>query len=79
MKAYLYWYKFSEYDRTEYLYIIAVSKKQANYLFYANGYKNMYDYSNGPIDIIDACHFRARHNVGDILGQNAIIWANTQK
>ena len=73
MKAYLYWYKFSEYDRTEYLYIIAVSEKQANYLFYANGYKNMYDYSKGPIDIIDACHFRARHNVGDILGQNAII------
>ena len=73
MKAFLFWYKSDEYAKTEYVYIIAVSEKQANYLFYVNGYKNMYDYSNGPIDIIDAYHFRARHNVGDILGQNAII------
>ena len=73
MKAYLFWYKSDEYAKTEYIYIIAVSEKQANFLFYKNGYKNMYDYSNGPIDIIGSCYFRARHNVGDILGQNAII------
>ena len=73
MKAFLFWYKSDEYAKTEYIYIIAVSEKQANFLFYKNGYKNMYDYSNGPVDIIDALYFRARHNVGDILGQNAII------
>ena len=73
MKAYLYWYKSDEYAPTEYIYIIALSLKQANYIFYSKGYKNMADYSNGPIDIIDACYFRARHEVGDILGQNAII------
>ena len=73
MKAFLFWYKSDEYAKTEYIYIIAVSEKQANFIFYKNGYKNMYDYSNGPIDIIDAYYFRARHNVGDILGQDAII------
>ena len=73
MKAFLFWYKSDEYAKTEYIYIIAVSEKQANFIFYKNGYKNMYDYSNGPIDIIDAYYFRARHNVGDILGKDAII------
>ena len=73
MKAFLFWYKSDEYAKTEYIYIIAVSEKQANFIFYKNGYKNMYDYSNGPIDIIASYYFRARHNVGDILGQNAII------
>ena len=73
MKAYLYWYKCDEYAKTEYIYIIAVSVKQANYIFYSQGYKNMTDYSNGPIDIISAYYFRNHHKVGDILGQNAIL------
>lgn len=73
MKAYVYWYKSEEMAKTEYIYIIAVSLKQAEYIFYSKGYKKMFDYSNGPIDIIEACYFSKRHQVGDILGQNAIL------
>lgn len=73
MKAYLYWYKSDDYAPTEYIYIIAKSIRQANYIFYSKGYKNMADYSNMPIDVIDACYFRATHHIGDILGQYAVL------
>lgn len=48
-QAYLFWYKSSPTARTEYLYIYAVSAKQASYFFYKEGYTRMYDYSYNPI------------------------------
>lgn len=73
MKAYLFWYKSDEYAPTEYVYIIAVSVKQAQWFWVHNGYTHMYDYCFNPIDAIDAKDFIKRHEVGDILGQYATI------
>lgn len=76
MKAYTFWYKITETARTEYVYVVACSYKQAryfwfNYLKYTLGYA--YDYDLEPCDEIDSTDFVKEHHVGDILGQNAII------
>lgn len=73
MKAYLFWYKSNEYARTEYIYIIAVSVRQAQWYWVHKGYTRMYDYCFYPIDEIEAKDFMQSHNIGDILGQFAII------
>lgn len=73
MKAYLFWYKSDEYAPIEYIYIIAVSVKQARYFFIKNGYMNMYDASLKPVDYIDKLDFLKPHKIGDILGQYAVI------
>ena len=76
MKAYLFWYISAQGAITEYVYVIAVSYKQAkyywfNYLKYTLGYA--YDYDLEPCNEVEAKDFVRRHNVGDILGQNAVI------
>lgn len=70
--AFLYWYKSSEYANTEYIYIIAFSIKQAWLFFRKNGYTKMYDYG-GPIDNITFYYWLKSHEIGDILGQYAVI------
>lgn len=73
MKAYLFWYKSSEYATTEYIYIIALSVSQARFYFYQAGYGHMLDYSYSPIDEIDENRFMKKHLLGEILGQYAVI------
>lgn len=72
-KAYLFWYKSSEYATTEYIYIIAFSVKQASLFYVKQGYTRMYDYDTTPCDAIPAQYWQARHEIGDILGQYAVI------
>lgn len=76
MKAYLFWYKSNELEHTEYIYVIAYTLKQALY-FWRNYVKNVlgnvYDYEQLPVDIIREEDFVKKHNVGDILGEYAII------
>lgn len=71
--AYLFWYKSSQDATTEYIYVIAFSRKQAWYFFRYEGYTRMYDYCEGPIDEIPSIHWKAKHEIGDILGQYAVI------
>lgn len=73
MKAYLFWYKNDEYAPTEYVYIIALSYKQANYFWYNylhNVLGYVYDYDTTPCNVMQCTR---PHDVGDILGQNARI------
>ena len=76
IKAFAFWYLLSPNSSTEYIYVIAVSYKQAkyfwyNYLKYNLGY--VYDYDLEPCEEIDYKDFNKSHDVGDILGGNAII------
>lgn len=74
MKAYLFWYQLDETSTTEYVYVIAVSYKQAKY-FWFNYVKRqlgyVYDYDVEPCNEIDKSQFTRPHEVGDILGQYA--------
>lgn len=76
MKAYLFWYISAEGTITEYIYVIALSYKQAKYFWYKY-FKNtlgyVYDYALEPCNEIDKSQFIRRHEVGDILGQKAVI------
>lgn len=72
-KAYLYWYKSSQDAKTEYIYIIAFTAKQAYFTFCQKGYNRMYDYASEYIDEIHADDWLTTHEIGDILGQTAII------
>ena len=76
MKAYLFWYVSAQGATTEYVYVIALSYKQAKY-FWFNYLKHVvgwaYDYDLEPYDEIDKSQFIRSHDVGDILGQNAVI------
>ena len=73
MKAFQFWYKFDENTPTEYIYIIAVSLKQAQYFYKRLGYTRMFDYSLVPTRVIDKSAFNFIHAIGDVLGQDAII------
>lgn len=73
MKAYLFWYICCEYGRTEYIWIIAYSIKQARYFFFKNGYGENYDYSISPVDERQEKDFVIHHKVGEILGDMARI------
>ena len=72
-KAYLFWYKIDAYAPTEYVYIVALSVKQAQFYWVHQGYTHMYDYCFNPIDYIEETDFLKPHNVGDTLGQYATI------
>ncbi len=76
MKAYLFWYISVQGATTEYIYIIALSYKQAKY-FWVNHLKNNigrpYDYDLEPCHEIDKSQFIRHHEIGDILGQYAVI------
>ena len=76
IKAYTFWYLLTSNSTTEYVNIIALSYKQAkyfwfNYLKYELGF--VYDYDLDPCNIIESKYFTKSHDVGDILGRNAII------
>lgn len=71
-QAYLFWYKSSQDAKTEYIYIIALSRKQACYIFTLKGYKRFYDYEEAPIDEVPLSK-NANYEVGTILGQYAIL------
>lgn len=75
-KAYLFWYKQECESITEYVYVIATSLKQAKY-FWFNYLKNVIgyceDYDLRPVDLIYENQFMKQHQVGDILGQYAVI------
>lgn len=73
LRAYVYWYIFDKYGNTEYVYVIAVSEKQANYFWYNYLHKHLghvYDYDTTPCNVMKC---NCAHEVGDILGQNARI------
>jgi len=73
LKAYVYWYIMDMYGHTEYVHVIAVSEKQANYFWYNYLHKvlgRVYDYDTTPCNVIECTRF---HEVGDVLGQNARI------
>ena len=69
-KVYQFWYKSSELSITQYIWICAVSEKQAKYFFFKAGYCHMYDFSRTPI------YWKCQSddsrwgmiNYGDILG-----------
>ena len=74
-KAYLFWYIFDyKSTKTEYIWVIAVSHKQALYFFNEYIHKNLgrvYDRAD------EACNekskFLRRHEIGEVLGEFAII------
>lgn len=51
MKAFKFWYMMDRNSRVEYIYIIALSLKQARKLFYMNYGTNVYDYDLNPISV----------------------------
>lgn len=51
MKAFKFWYMMDRNSRVEYIYIIALSLKQARKLFYMNYGTNVFDYDLNPISI----------------------------
>lgn len=74
-KAYLFWYIFDyKSSKTEYIWVIAVSHKQALYFFNEYIHKNLgrvYDWAD------EACNekskFLSNHEIGEVLGEFAII------
>lgn len=75
-RAYLFWYKSDEYATTEYIYVIAITPKQARYFWFKYIREDLgavYDYTNAPVGDITEEDFETNHNVGDILGQYAVI------
>lgn len=76
MKAYAYWYKITKTATTEYVYVIALTPKQANF-FWFNYLKNVvgyaYDYAINPVNEYDESTFVRKHEAGQIYGENAVI------
>lgn len=76
MKAFQFWYKSTPTSPTEYIYVIAVSFKQAKFFWYKH-LKNVigyaYDYETYPIYVKEEKDFLDVHAVGEILGANAVI------
>ena len=71
--AYLFWYKSSETARTEYIYIVAWTVKQARFYFFDRGFNKYYDYASWPVDEIPQSEWEIDHKPGTVLGDNAII------
>lgn len=69
-QAYLFWYKSDETAPTEYIYIVAVSEKQARLFYLKNGYTRMYDYEVRSVDVLPLTKDYA---IGTILGQYATL------
>jgi len=74
MTAYQFFYKLNANSKTQYMYIIATTLKQAWWLFYNNlGHvKNYYAYGRGSYDLPQAKWYN-QHKVGQIYGSDAII------
>ena len=65
MKAFKFWYMMDKNSRVEYIYIIALSLKQARKFFYMNYGTNVYDYDLNPISVFKVSEeFNAK--VGEI-------------
>ena len=77
MKAYLFWYVFDYLtERTEYIYVIAVSHKQACFFFDKYMRENVgkvYDKASEACNEIDQADFLQDHKVGEVLGVCAVI------
>ena len=69
-KAFMFWYICNENGPTEYIYIIAFTEKQARFFYIKNGYTRMFDYSLDPVRVVKTTK---RHELGDILGQYAVL------
>lgn len=69
-QAYLFWYKSEDLAPTEYIYIVAVSEKQARYFYVKEGYTRMYDYEVQSVDVLP---LTKDYEVGTILGQYATL------
>ena len=74
-KAYLFWYIFDyKSTKTEYIWVIAVSHKQALYFFNKYIHNNLgrvYDKADEACN--EKSEFLCRHEIGEILGEFAII------
>lgn len=73
--AYKFYYK-APYSRarTEYVYVIATLEESAIVYFKQSGlFDYDYDYAEKPIGMISGELFRKNHEIGDILGECAII------
>ena len=77
MKAYLFWYVFDYLtERTEYIYVIAVSHKQACFFFNKYMRENVgkvYDKASEACTEIDEADFLQSHEIGEVLGVCAVI------
>ena len=77
MKAFLFWYVFDYLsERTEYIYVIAVSHKQACFFFDKYMRENVgkvYDKASEACNEIDQADFLHEHKVGEVLGVCAVI------
>lgn len=74
-KAYLFWYIFDyKSNKTEYIWVIAVSHKQALYFFNEYIHKNLgrvYDRADEACN--EKSEFLRNHEIGEVLGELAII------
>lgn len=76
-KAYLFWYVFDYLtEKTEYIWVVAVSHKQALYFF--NNYMRenvgrVYDKADEACNEISEKDFLHSHEVGEVLGMFAVI------
>ena len=77
MKAYVFWYVFDYLtERTEYIYVIAVSHKQACFFFNKYMRENVgkvYDKASEACNEIDEADFLHNHEIGEVLGVCAVI------
>lgn len=72
LKAYQFWYKSSDTATTEYIYIVAFSRKQACMYFSKYGYTLMYDFDYYPIDELELSGL-VKYACGRVLGQYAVL------
>lgn len=74
MIAYQFYYKLNANSKTQYMYVIAYTLKQAWYLFYQaiGDKKKYYSIGRGSYDINET-YFKKHHVVGSIYGGDAII------
>lgn len=77
MKAYLFWYVFDYLtERTEYIYVIALSHKQACFFFNKYMRENVgkvYDKASEACKEINEADFLHNHEIGEVLGVCAVI------
>lgn len=73
MKAFLFWYELHSTSKPVYIWVIAVSEKQAKYFFYQyckRSLKGAYDFDPYPCYFVNC---RCSHKVGDILGEDYLF------
>ena len=76
MKAYQFWYKTTASSKTEYIYVIALSRAQACFFWFKylkEVVGHTYDYAINPEYSFDEKDFATTHKVSNILGEYSII------